>query len=91
MNKHDAISAVENARWDENDSALTGAEIWGVHGSFAAPRATSHFTYLEALRETDRAEHANLQSNLSHDEPDSVSDGELAERDDFDALADYVE
>lgn len=53
MTHHDAIAAVENAAWDDCNSALSGADIWGVHGAFAAPRATSHFTYEQALRETD--------------------------------------
>lgn len=44
---HVAIEAVERAPWDEHDSALTGADIWGAHGTMAQ-HAASHFTYEQA-------------------------------------------
>lgn len=53
--KAQALEAVENAAWDENDSALSGADIWGTHGEFAGPRAASFFTYRLAVEEAMKA------------------------------------
>ena len=49
-----AMAAVESAAWDENDSSLSGSDIWGTHGEFAAPRAASFFTYRLAMQEVER-------------------------------------
>lgn len=55
ISKAQAIAAVENAAWDENDSALSGADIWGTQGEFAAPRAASFFSYRLAMAEAQKA------------------------------------
>lgn len=47
--REEAIAAVENAAWDEDGSGLEGSDIWGAHGPFAAPHATSFFSYESAL------------------------------------------
>lgn len=49
MTRTEALEKVEAACWDEHNSALTGAQIWGVCGSFATKQATSNFTYELAL------------------------------------------
>lgn len=49
-----ALRAVETAPWDEYGSALSGADIWGTRGQFAAPRASSFFSYELARQEVAR-------------------------------------
>lgn len=54
MTREQAILDVESAAWDEYNSGLSGAEIWGSGGSdFQVMRATSNFTYESALRAID--------------------------------------
>lgn len=50
----EALAAVEAAVWDEYGGGLSGADIWGVHGQFAAHRANSNFTYAQALAEAKK-------------------------------------
>lgn len=49
VTRADALLALEKASWDD-DNILSGAEIWGVHGNFAAGRTTKYFTYESAKK-----------------------------------------
>jgi hypothetical protein len=53
--KEEALNAVEQAAWDESNSALSGSDIWGSHGQFASQRASGFFTYDLARKEVERA------------------------------------
>lgn len=63
-----ALAAVEAAPWDESDSALSGADIWGTHGEFAAARASGFFTYRLAVQEVVRYEWAALDDCAGGDQ-----------------------